>query len=463
MSWSIPRRIIAIAVVLLGVLIPLIAFAGNRMEIQSDSVEQSLLIHQARNVILLIGDGMGDSEITLARNYHVGADGRLSLDNLPFMGTITTYSVEESNPSLPNYVTDSAAAATALATGVKTSNTRIATTAGSDLDIQTVLETAQGAGFLTGLVSTAEIADATPASFASHINQRFCKGPEDMADCLPDKKLNGGPGSIAEQLVDHQIDVLLGGGKAIFEQVIDDGPFVGQTVTQSAIAQGYSVVETAAQLGVTLPGDQVLGLFTNGNMSAEWAGDPALPFPGSGPQICQTDQRPLGEPGIVGMTAKAIQLLHFAAKEAGIPGFFLVVEGASIDKQSHLSSPCQQIGETVAFDDAVEVAVNYANRHVNNARIPLDTLVIVTADHGQTAQIIWPPVSVDQPGAFSRLVTADGAVITVSYATREVGALQSHTGTQLRIAALGPQSARVIGLHDNTDIFHLMARVLGLE
>ena len=85
----------------------------------------------AQNVILLIGDGMGDSEITLARNYALGASGRLDLDTLPVTGAYTTYSVQESDPALPDYVTDSAASGTAWATGTKTSNGRISTLAGS--------------------------------------------------------------------------------------------------------------------------------------------------------------------------------------------------------------------------------------------------------------------------------------------------------------------------------------------
>ena len=75
-----------------------------------------------RNVILLIGDGMGDSEITIARNYEVGAGGQLVMDKLPFKGAVTTYSVEESDPSIPNYVPDSASTGTAWSTGEKTSN-----------------------------------------------------------------------------------------------------------------------------------------------------------------------------------------------------------------------------------------------------------------------------------------------------------------------------------------------------
>lgn len=266
---------------------------------------------RAKNVILFLGDGMGDSEITIARNYRVGAAGRLNLDKLPLTGAYTTYSVEESNPALPDYVTDSAAAGTAWATGHKTSNGRISTVAGSAgvAPYSTILELAQAAGFRTGDVSTAEITDATPAVLAAHVNDRGCQGPTDMGACPAYEKLNGGPGSIAEQLVDHHVDVLLGGGKQRFDQVIDGGPFAGKSVVDSAVAQGYTVVTDAAGLAATAPGQRVLGLFNKGNMSLERSGQLAPPFPGSGPQQCLENQRPANQPSLAAMTTKALELL----------------------------------------------------------------------------------------------------------------------------------------------------------
>jgi alkaline phosphatase/streptomycin-6-phosphatase len=239
---------------------------------------------RAKNVILFLGDGMGDSEITVARNYQVGANGRLWMDTLPLTGEYTTYALQEANPSLIDYVTDSAASGTGWATGFKTSNGRISSVAGTGATVtrySTILELAQRAGFKTGNVSTAEITDATPAVLDSHINDRGCQGPANMANCVPSKKENGGPGSIAEQSVDHHVNVILGGGLARFQQLITGGPHVGKTVVQSAQLQGYQVVFDSANLaGVS--GDRVLGLFNAGNMSLEWSGLQATPFPGSG-------------------------------------------------------------------------------------------------------------------------------------------------------------------------------------
>jgi len=112
----------------------------------------------------------------------------------------------------------------------------------------------------------------------------------------------------------------------------------------------------------------------------------------------------------------------------------------------------------VAFDKAVAVGLSFAEKHP-------DTLIVVTADHGHTAQIIdaVDPTQRSHPGAFSVLTTVDGVPMTLSYSTEPPGTSQSHTGTQVRIAAQGPQAANVVGLTNQTDLFHTMARALGVE
>jgi alkaline phosphatase/streptomycin-6-phosphatase len=92
------------------------------------------------------------------------------------------------------------------------------------------------------------------------------------------KKCAGGPGSIAAQLVDHKVDVLLGGGKQRFDQIIDGGPCAGKSVLASAIAQGYSVVTNTSELEALHNPKRVLGLFNAGNMSLEWSGQLAQPY-----------------------------------------------------------------------------------------------------------------------------------------------------------------------------------------
>jgi alkaline phosphatase len=421
-----------------------------------------------KNVIMFLGDGMGDSEITAARYYYAGAGGHLRMDALPFTGEQTTWSLKPgAGPAyLPDYVPDSAATGTAWATGRKTIDERISqgpSTAvevpGDNASYRTVLELAQKRGMATGNVSTAEITDATPAVLASHISLRGCQGPNDTrTSCPHETKAAGGLGSIAEQEVDHGIDVILGGGKARYDQALDGST---QTVTQYAQAQkGYRLVANASELGAVKDLKQpVLGLFTGGNMSLEWNGPVAktqAPDGGYGaPVTCETDKRPATEPSLVDMTTKAISLLDRKSRN----GFFLQVEGASIDKRDHAANPCQQIGETVAFDRAIGAALDWQRSHP-------DTLIVVTADHGHTSQIVSEDSNgTSGPTGYAQdLRTKDGQLMRIAYGTAggmtrpDASTLsQQHTGTEVRIAAIGPQAARVNGIIDETDIFGILS------
>jgi alkaline phosphatase len=431
------------------------------------AVQHAIDNGRPKNVIMLLGDGMGDSEITAARYYSAGAGGHLRMDEFPFTGEQTTWSVKlgPAPNTTPDYVPDSAATGTAWSTGRKTVDERISQgpsvdllTPGPNDGFTTVLEQAQKAGMPVGDVSTAEITDATPAVLGSHISNRACQGPNDARNlCKQETKAAGGLGSIAEQEVDHRIDVILGGGKARFDQTLDDG---SGTVTDYAQSeQGYSLVTDAAGLAAVGRRDTpVLGLFNTSNMSLEWNGPTAkLQDPATGdygPAVtCRQDQRPANEPSLADMTTKAISLLEQKGRKRS-NGFFLQVEGASIDKRDHAANPCQQIGETVAFDKAIGVALDYQRSHP-------DTLVVLTADHGHTSQIVAEDSNgTNGPTGYAEdLLTKDGQKLRISYGT--AGGLtrpsadtlsQQHTGTEVRIAAIGPQAARVNGIIDETDI-----------
>src|SRR6185436_10639572 len=92
---------------------------------RTSEVRRAVQGGRAKNVIMFLGDGMGDSEITIGRNYQVGAAGRLSMDSLPLTGEYTTYAVQKGTADVPDYVTDSAASGTGWATGHKTYNNAI--------------------------------------------------------------------------------------------------------------------------------------------------------------------------------------------------------------------------------------------------------------------------------------------------------------------------------------------------
>ncbi|CAI1748624.1 Alkaline phosphatase precursor [Serratia marcescens] len=421
---------------------------------QTAALKASLSDKTVKNVILLIGDGMGDSEITAARNYAEGAGGYFKgIDALPLTGQYTHYSLDKKTHK-PDYVTDSAASATAWATGVKTYNGALGVDVNGK-DQPTLLEIAKAAGKATGNVSTAELQDATPAALVSHVTSRKCYGPEETSEkCAANALENGGRGSITEQLLKTRADVTLGGGAKSFNQLAKSGEWQGKSLKDQAAAQGYQWVSNADELqAVTLANQQkpLLGLFADGNMPVRWLG-PKASYHGNldKPAVtCENNPaRTAATPTLAAMTDKAIALLKDNPN-----GFFLQVEGASIDKQDHAANPCGQIGETVDLDEAVQKALAFARADGN-------TLVIVTADHAHSSQIV--AANAKAPGLTQILTTKDGAPMTLSYGNSEEES-QGHTGTQLRVAAYGPHAANVVGLTDQTDLFFTMRDAMGIK
>ena len=461
---------------------------------------------KAKNVVLFIGDGMGDSEITVARDYLKGANGHFdgldavgqpsALDDVQAgTGQYTTFSVGNGskdsavgkdgdgklvanpNPGKLTPVTDSSASGSAWATGTKTYNNAV------DVDIYgnpqlNLFELAKAAGKATGNVTTAEIQDATPAVLESHSSERSCYGPEGKTNgtsnnaskqCLINQlKENGGIGSISEQLLDTRADVTIGGGSKYFRQTVQGGEYKGKTVWEQAKDMGFQTVENdpAAMNALQYKdGQPVLALMSDGNMPTKFNPSKATakdPAKDANPTVCTPNADWLGNQGssLKDMTKKALDLLN-DNPNGQKNGFFLQVEGASIDKQDHAGNACGQIGETDDFDQAIA----YAMQNVDLT----NTLVIVTADHAHTSQILNA-----QPAyALSTVLkTADGNNMVVSYGTAQDdsrdadggynGGDMEHTGTQLRIAASGPGAQRVIGLTDQTDNFYTIAGALGL-
>ena len=453
MRLSHPRLVAAVATagVVAGLAIAVPAAATSHVSDNTRDARHAIVGGTARNVILLIGDGMGDSEITIARNYQVGAAGRLAMDTLPLTGAYTTYALNK-DTGKPDYVTDSAASGTGWATGTKTYNGAISV----DLKgkpLPTILEQAKKAGYRTGNVTTAEVQDATPAVLGSHVVNRDCKGPvATSAKCAANAKENGGAGSISEQHVATRADVLLGGGASYFGEKVTAGKNAGKTVLETAQQAGYRTVSTSAQLASISPRAKgpILGTFAATNMDLEWVG-PTPTRTGTPAATCSVNTaRSATQPHLVDMASTALRVLDRQTRDSR-KGFFLQIEGASIDKQDHAANPCGQIGETVAFDAAIKRVLDYQRSHP-------DTLVVVTADHGHTSQIVEAPTM----GYTATLTTADGADMTISYATADIAGSQQHTGTEVRIAAGGPQAANVLGVTDQTDLFFTFRRALGL-
>ena len=422
---------------------------------KTKEVRQSVIGGKARNVILLIGDGMGDSEITIARNYYKGAAGRFAgIDALPLTGQYTTYSLNKSTKK-PDYDPDSAATGTAWATGFKSYDGAISVDVNGKARAS-LLELAKAKGLRTGNVTTAEIQDATPAVQAAHVTARSCYGPAVTLTTCPTNAIeNGGAGSITEQIIATRADVTLGGGAKTFDEVATAGDYAGKTLKQQAYERGYQIVSDAAGLAKVKKANQnkpLLGLFASGNLPVRWVGPEATSDGGKkDPVRCTVNpDRAADQPTLADLTSKAISLLN--TKRNG-PGFFLQVEGASIDKQDHAANACGQIGETVDLDEAVKAALDFAAKDGN-------TSVFVTADHAHTSQIV--EAGSVTPGYTVNLLTADDAPMTINYATSEKGSSMQHTGTQLRIAGYGPGAANITGLTDQTDLNTTIRRILGL-
>ena len=466
---------------------------------------------KAKNVVLFIGDGMGDSEITVARDYLHGANGsfdgldRIGQPNLNAgiengTGQYTTFSLGGSssdgrypkaggvneNPGVVTPVTDSSASGSSWATGTKTYNNAV------DVDIDgnpqlNLVELAKAKGMATGNVTTAEIQDATPAVLESHSTERSCYGPQGKTDgtsnnadkqCRAEQlKENGGIGSISEQLLDTRADVTIGGGAKYFRQTAQGGAYAGKTLWDQAAERGFQTVENDVDAFAALEYQEdhpVLALLGDGNLPTQFNETRALSQKATeerGPIQCSVNDAWLGNATAAGNTAsladmasKALDLLQ-ANPKSEANGFFLQVEGASIDKQDHAANACGQIGETDDLDKAIAAVLD---------RVDLsDTLVIVTADHAHTSQIVSDPPAY----ALSTILQSpvDGARIVVSYGTATAadpdatdpskgyddGGME-HTGTQLRIAASGPGASRVTGLTDQTDNFYTIAAALGL-
>ena len=420
---------------------------------RTEALKASLNNRQVKNVILFIGDGTSESEITSARNYAEGAGGYFKgLDVLPFTGAYSTYALNKKDKTI-DYVTDSAASATAWASGVKTYNNAL----GIDVEgtpHETILELAKKAGFATGNVTTTELQDATPAALISHITARRCYGPTATSTSCPSDALeNGGLGSITEQLIKARADVTFGGGATTFNELAKAGDYKDKSLLEQAKALNYQIVGDVSSMNSLTEANQnkpVLGLFAPGNLEVIWTG-PMAEIDGNkkpAQQCSANPKRPSNTPSLKEMTSKAIDLLKVNNK-----GFFLQVESGSIDKRNHASDPCGQIGETVALDEAVQVALEFSKKNP-------DTLIIVTGDHAHTSQII--PNESNSPGRTASLITKDNVAMTINYGT-STGSSQEHTGAQVRTAAYGPHAGNISGLLDQTDLFFIMRNAMGLK
>ncbi len=311
-----------------------------------------------RNVILLIGDGMGLAHVSLARLSSGDPATVLQMDSMRYAAFVKTQSADPEKGR--GIITDSAASATALATGYKTKNGMLGVLPDGK-PVRSILEAAQGIGKSVGLVTTVTITHATPAGFGAH---EAARGDED---------------AIAPQYLAKRIDVLLGGGEQFFlpKSAKDSKRKDERDLLAEARKAGYTVARTADELAKA-NGKRLLGLFELGYL---------------------TTNPP--EPSLADMASKAIEMLARNQR-----GFFVMIEGGQIDSGGHANNEAVVLKQTLDFDEAVGVALKFARERG-------DTLVLVTADHETGGLSLVSPPSTSKAEFHSAWGTKGHSAIAV--------------------------------------------------
>jgi alkaline phosphatase len=459
---------------------------------------------KAKNVVLLIGDGLSPAHRTAARLLSKGmaegkAFGKLAMDDMPQMALVSTAGID-------SIITDSANSASAFATGHKSSVNAMGVYADRSADpfddpkVETIVSLAKRRnGMAVGIVSNTEIEDATPAAMIAHTRRRAAYD------------------RIVEQYFAAQPDVLMGGGLANF--LPQGAPGAKRRDQSDFVAKfkeaGYAYATNATELKA-LPQDtrRLLGLFTLGNMD----GVLDRKFLKAGSVKRFPDQ-----PDLTDMTAKALDILSQNPN-----GFFLMVESGMIDKYTHLLDMERAVYDTIMFDNVVRLVRDWSKMRGD------DTLILVLADHTHPVSIVgtidddmtsepnvpmrervriydkagfpnYPspdaegyPSRVDvsrrlamfsaslpdhyetfrprldnpneptAPGAEKGTFVANeryknlpGAVLRLGNLPRLANA-SVHSGEDVVLTASGPGSEAVRGQMENTDVFRVMAEALGL-
>lgn len=360
---------------------------------------------EAENVILVVGDGMGAVQRNAIQLASVGTERETVMDSLPYAGTVGTA------PAGGVPVTDSAAAATAMASGVKT---RI-DTVGLDAEgeaVPTVLERAKEAGKATGLVTTSSVTDATPAAFAAHLQDRHLER------------------QIARQyLQESKPNVVLGGGREYWEPTEEDP----RDLTELARRDGYTYVTDQAALD-SATGPKLLGLLAEGEMYE------AVPEEDGG-----SYDPPVSLPE---MTRKALGVLG-----EDPDGFFLLVEEEAIDSMGHAGNATQMLEAGKALDRSVKVAKDFAEQDNN-------TLLIVVGDHECCGTVV------EGTGGDGDVDGAEDGPFPVANSDSDFivdHAASYHTAVDVPLTAMGPGGERLTGTYENTRIHGAMMRSMGLD
>ena len=357
--------------------------------------------NKAKNIILLISDGMSLTQVSSYRLLKGGPNERIAVDTFPVSGIVLTHSKDA-------IVTDSASSATAFSTGKKTNNGAL----GLDQDnqiLENFTEKIDKYGYVSSLISTSEITHATPAAYASHVDLRW-KTDE-----------------ISLQMMDSDVMTILGGGRHFFIPEEMGGKRSDEVNLLEEIESSHTILTNKSDMDSFDHSNKgkVVGLFA----------DEAL--------------RDAETPDNHSLEPTSSEMLEFALKRSeqftsnGCKGFFVMVEGSQVDWAGHANNLDYLKREMQDFDEAVKTALDFAKSNQ-------ETLVIATADHETGGLLIEPatPTNYTSPEVKFSFNTGIG--------------YGSHTGVPVPVYAYGPGSENFTGTLDNTDIYYAMVEALDL-
>ena len=356
---------------------------------------------KAKNIILLIGDGMSASQITSYRLLKEGPNGRIAVDNFPISGIVLTHSADA-------IITDSASSATAYSTGSKTKNGFL----GVDQEgriLENLTEKLDNFGFVSALISTSEVTHATPAAFSSHVDSRR------------------NTDEISSQMLESKVATILGGGRKFFLSAENGGKRKDKRDLLEEAKKSHKILIHKHELDISgiTPSDRILGLFADEHLRDE-----------------ENPDNHSSEPTLTEMLRFSLERAE-AAIDNQCRGSFVMVEGSQVDWAGHANNIDYLERELKEFDEATRYALEYAKKNP-------DTLVVVTADH-ETGGLLIEPIA---------LSYYTGNNIKFSFNTAIGGG--SHTGVPVPVYAYGPGSLNFSGTLDNTDVYRAILSALDL-
>lgn len=442
---------------------------------------------EAKNVIFFLGDGMGPTTVTAARIYKYKEEGLLNFEKLQRTARIKTFSNDAQT-------TDSAPSMAAYMTGVKMNNEVLSMSSDTKAvapskdangnatinncapnngkSVPTLLELAKAKGKAVGAVTTTELTHATPAATYSHICHRDAQYAI-AAQAVPN-------GVTYNTALGDGVDVLMGGGRNHFTPfdaaANPRGRADGRNLLTELGNAGYTVAATKTEMAAAPSNKKFIGLFSS-RSHLEY-------------ELDRSATPPLGEgatqPSLSEMTAKAIDILSQNPN-----GYFLMVEGGRIDHALHATNAKRALVDTIAFDDAIQVAIDKVKQTDPTLA---NTLIVVTADHDHTLTFNGygkrgnPILDINrayrdgQPSkdadgnTYTTLVFGNGpnrpdvrvnldsgAVLANNY-LQESGvrlASETHGGGDVKLMAAGAGAAPFKGTLDNTKVFGLVKAAFG--